>query len=124
MHEEFSDIRIGFFCWNNLKQIQIAGRIEKMCAQKMLLKVFTSSIQHQVDRDTRCIGCNKCARSAVFFNLVKHFLFDVEIFNHHFNDPVSIFNILHVITEIPGADTACKIRMIQRRRLAFDSGIE
>ena len=90
----------------------------------MLLKVFTSSVQHQVDRDTRCIGRYKCARGAVFFNLVKHFLFDVEIFHNHFNDPVSVFNIIHIITEIPGADTVGKIRMIQRGRLAFNGGVE
>jgi hypothetical protein len=92
MHEEIHHSLISIRCWNNLQQAHIAHRIEEVGAAEILFKIVASALCHQVNGDTRCVGCYQRSFGPVLFDLFKNLLFYIQSLYHYFNDPVTVFD--------------------------------
>ena len=90
----------------------------------MLLKIFTAALQHQMDGDARGIGSDVRACLAVLIYFVKNLLFDVQIFDNHLDDPITIHNFGHVIIKVAGFDPTGKAFVKQSCRLGFEGVIQ
>ncbi|MCY1556314.1 hypothetical protein D9M68_930520 [compost metagenome] len=85
----------------------------------MRFKIVTPALGHQVNGNTGGVRCNQGARFTVLLYLFKNFLFDWQVFNHDFNDPVTGSDLCHIIIEIPGMN-AISIRFaVYGRRIRF-----
>ena len=89
----------------------------------MFLKIFTTSLCHLADRNAGCIGADDRTRLAVFFDLCKKLLFDVEPFHHHFDHPIAVADFFQIIREIANGDLVCYRVVINRGGVGLDSGL-
>src|SRR5690606_41891971 len=53
---------------------------------------------------SRRIGGHERADFAVLFYLAEHLFFDIQPFDHHFNNPIGRRNRRHVVIEITGGN--------------------
>ncbi len=75
---------------DDFQQPHVAHRIEKMGPQEVLPKLQAHPLGHGFERDSGGIGGDDRARVADCLDLLQEVLFDLQILNHDFNDPVTL----------------------------------
>ena len=90
----------------------------------MLPEIVAAPFGHQMNRDARSIGGNQRARLAVFLNLFVNDFLDLQPLHHHFNHPIGVGNVAHIILKIAERDAAGKRGVVKRRGTGFQRGLE
>ncbi len=79
-------------CWYDLEQLEVARGVEEVGAGKVLFEIVAAPFGHEVYGYAGGVGGNERAGFSVLLYLLVNFLFDVEVFDHHLNDPVHVFD--------------------------------
>src|SRR5687767_7563408 len=85
---------------NDLQKTHVAWRIEKVRSAEIDLEILTATFRHEMDWNTRRIGCHQRAGTAVFIYFFKDLLFDVEPLDNYFDHPVTVFYGAEIIFKI------------------------
>src|SRR5450432_2714168 len=76
--QELNQFGIGFRGWNDFKQPQVPGRIEKMRSAKMFFKIVRTTLVHQMNRNAGSIGTNNGAWFTIFFYFTEYARFNIQ----------------------------------------------
>ena len=80
----------------------------------MCLEIFWATFRHQVHRNARGIGGDKCTRLSVFLYFFKKLLLDVQALHYHFNNPVVVLDFGKVVVKVARRDSGSKRLLIDR----------
>ena len=109
---------------DDLQKPQVAGRVEEMCAAKMLFEILAPAFGHHVDGYARSVGSDQGPGLAVFLHLLKDQLLDVQPLHHHLDHPVAGADLLHVVIEVAGADALHYILRVYRGGVALECSLQ
>ena len=84
---------------------------------KMLFEIVRKRLGDRVDRNAARVRGDHGAGLAVFFDLGKKLVLDVEIFDDGLDHEIAIFEFCHVVGEIAGRDQLGVIAEHERRGL-------
>src|SRR5690606_8117560 len=124
VHQEIDHFRLGAGRWNDFEQPQVTGWVKEVRTAEMGFKVVAPPFGHEVYGNARRIGGHERADFAVLFYLAEHLFFDIQPFDHHFNNPIGRRNRRHVVIEITGGNELGVIRAEYRRRIGFEGRLE
>ena len=95
-----------------------------MCSAEVLLEIFGATFGHQVNGNTRGVRGDEGAGFAVFFDILKNLLFDVQALNDYFYNPVTVGDAVEVIFGVAGFDEFGNVFGVDGGGFAFEHGLE
>ncbi len=100
----FHHFRFGVGRGNQLEQLQIARRIEKVRAQEVGRHLFVHTFGHGRNQDAARVRADDTAGLAMLRNVGKNLFLDVKPFDNDFDDPIAIRDFRHIVLEIADLD--------------------
>ncbi len=98
------EIGRGISSRNQLKQLQVARRIEEVCAQKALLERIRAPFRNLVDRQTAGVGGDDGIVSGMLLHAFVDAALDVHALDHRLNDPVGFADAFEIVIEVTQRD--------------------
>ncbi len=98
------DARVRLGPGNQLHQVQVARRVEKVCAQEMAAEVGRESRGDFGQRDAAGIGGKDGAGFTRGIHLAPEHALGVQVFDDSFDNPVAFGELVEIVLEITGLD--------------------
>ena len=94
------DLRIRLGPWNQLHQVQVTRRIEKVSAQEVAAKLGRETLGDLGERNAAGVGGKDCAGFAHSVHLAPQRALGVQVFNDGLDHPVATGELLEIVIEI------------------------
>jgi len=103
-NHEIDNFFIRFHTGNDFHQLHVAGRIEEVGPEETFLQSRTEFRADVLDGNTGSVRRNDTGRFNNFFHLGEKFLFDFEVFNDNFANPVDVGQPLQIVFKVADLD--------------------